>query len=128
MTDRELLVYLMRVDESLWERRTDIENGLNIDTFEMFPDRFEKDEKYKYIKDIIFDHVGIPAEGEREHITGSTFGYCRDILNSFYSEIVLFGNETLTFEELADILIEIGENNGDLTEEQKSIIKFCLGY
>ena len=128
MTDRELLVYLMRVDESLWERRTDIENGLNIDTFEMFPDRFEKDEKYKYIKDIIFDHVGIPAEGEHEHITGSTFGYCRDILNSFYSEIVLFGNETLTFEELADILIEIGENNGDLTEEQKSIIKFCLGY
>lgn len=120
MNEKELIISLMKLDKAYIDKAkelTEILGGkceiLEADLFNTIDD---DGKRVKDIFDIVLEYAGIP-EADFDELENPE-GYCRDIAYGIYfSAVMPFREEKMTFEKSAEILISMGNNEGNLLPE-----------
>ena len=128
MTEKELIIELMKIDKSLGDKGKKLSNILGTEGVRL---RGTLDDNIKSIPYIIFDFVDIPKENLRPQLNnkdedGLDNYFCRDGVFSLYYDGVFEGK--IDLDNLAVLLIEIGKNNGEFTEKQIKFTKEELDW
>jgi len=124
MNKKELIIDLMRLDKAYTDKAiklTEILGGkCEIFEAELFNKIDDDGKEVKNIDEIVLEYAGIPEDNYNE-LTDE--GYCRDLVSEIYHKATYpLGEEKITIEKVAEILISAGENEGKILPECEKYI------
>jgi len=128
MDKKELIISLMKLDWAYSQKTEAIEKIWNCSFTEakLFNEKDNDGNKIKDIFDIVFEYAGIPEDND--DVLGDN-AYCRDFMcDIYYGATYPLGNDSITFELAAEILISVGENKGHVLPKYEKHFKKIYLY
>ena len=125
MDKKELIISLMKLDKAYTDKAkklTEILGGkCEIFEAELFNKIDDDGKEVKNIYEIVLEYAGIPEDNYDDL---ADKGYCRDLISEIYYKATYpLGEEKITIEKVAEILISAGGNKGKILPEYAKELK-----